>query len=61
MIKSFKTKGLADLWSTGTTAKIDAKMHKWERHPDAGGCLRFSCEWRCLTSALGERSARRAG
>lgn len=28
MIKSFKTKGLADLWSTGTTAKIDAKMHK---------------------------------
>lgn len=28
MLKSFKSKGLADLWSTGRTAKIDAKMHK---------------------------------
>lgn len=28
MIKSFSSKGLADLWATGKTAKIDAKMHK---------------------------------
>lgn len=28
MIKTFKSKALADLWSTGTTAKIDQKMHK---------------------------------
>lgn len=28
MIKSFKSKALADLFSTGKTAKIDAKMHK---------------------------------
>ena len=28
MIKSFKNKALADLFQTGTTAKIDAKMHK---------------------------------
>ena len=28
MIKSFKSKALADLWSTGRTAKIDAKVHK---------------------------------
>lgn len=26
MIKSFKSKGLAELWKTGRTAKIDAKM-----------------------------------
>ena len=28
MIKSFKTKALSDLWSTGRSAKIDAKLHK---------------------------------
>ena len=28
MIKSFRHKGLAELWSKGTTAKIDAKLHK---------------------------------
>ena len=28
MIKSFKSNALADLWSTGRTAKIDAKVHK---------------------------------
>lgn len=28
MIKSFRSKGLADLWSKGTTGKIDAQMHR---------------------------------
>lgn len=28
MIKSFKSKALADLFQTGKTAKIDAKVHK---------------------------------
>ena len=28
MIKSFKSKLLSDLWSTGKTAKIDARMHR---------------------------------
>ena len=28
MLKSFKSKGLAELWETGKTARIDAKMHK---------------------------------
>jgi proteic killer suppression protein len=28
MIKSFKSKALADLWSTGHTAKIAAKIHQ---------------------------------
>ncbi|WP_163269023.1 type II toxin-antitoxin system RelE/ParE family toxin [Chelativorans alearense] len=28
MIKSFKSKALAELWSKGRTAKIDARMHK---------------------------------
>ncbi|MGE0750289.1 MAG: type II toxin-antitoxin system RelE/ParE family toxin [Variibacter sp.] len=28
MIKTFKSKSLADLWSSGRTAKIDAKLHK---------------------------------
>ena len=28
MIKSFRNKALADLWSTGRTAKIDAKLHR---------------------------------
>jgi proteic killer suppression protein len=28
MIKSFNHKGLADLFETGKTGKIDAKMHK---------------------------------
>jgi len=28
MIKTFRNKALADLWSTGKTGKIDAKMHK---------------------------------
>jgi proteic killer suppression protein len=27
MIKSFKSKALAELWEKGRTAKIDAKMH----------------------------------
>jgi proteic killer suppression protein len=28
MIRTFKSKALADLWSKGTTLRIDAKMHK---------------------------------
>lgn len=28
MLKSFKNKGLADLWATGKSRRIDAKMHK---------------------------------
>lgn len=28
MIKTFKTKTLADLWSKGTASKIDRRMHK---------------------------------
>ena len=28
MIKTFRSKALADLWSDGRTAKIDVKMHK---------------------------------
>jgi len=28
VIKTFRSKALADLWSTGRTARIDAKMHK---------------------------------
>lgn len=28
VIKTFRSKGLAELWSKGTTAKIDAKMHR---------------------------------
>jgi len=28
VIKSFKSKALSDLWSTGRSAKIDAKLHK---------------------------------
>ena len=28
MIRSFRSKALADLFQTGKTAKIDAKMHK---------------------------------
>jgi proteic killer suppression protein len=28
VIKSFKSKALFDLWSTGRNAKIDAKLHK---------------------------------
>ena len=28
MIKSFINKALADLWEKGSTAKIDAKLHK---------------------------------
>lgn len=28
MIRSFRNKALADLWSSGRTAKIDQKMHK---------------------------------
>jgi proteic killer suppression protein len=28
MIKTFKNRALADLWSTGKTGKIDARMHK---------------------------------
>ena len=27
MIRSFKSKGLAELWNKGRTSKIDAKMH----------------------------------
>jgi proteic killer suppression protein len=27
MIKTFRSKGLAELWSTGRTGKIDRKMH----------------------------------
>ena len=28
MIRTFKSKALADLWESGRTAKIDAKMHQ---------------------------------
>jgi proteic killer suppression protein len=28
VIKSFKSKALSDLWSTGRSPKIDAKLHK---------------------------------
>jgi proteic killer suppression protein len=28
VIKTFKSKPLSDLWSTGKTSKIDARMHK---------------------------------
>lgn len=28
MLKTFKSKTLADLWSAGRTGKIDARMHK---------------------------------
>ena len=28
MIKTFRNKALADLWSRGRTAKIDTKLHK---------------------------------
>ena len=28
MIGTFRSKGLSELWSRGTTAKIDAKLHK---------------------------------
>lgn len=28
LIRTFRNKALADLWSTGRTAKIDGKMHK---------------------------------
>jgi proteic killer suppression protein len=28
MLKSFKNKALAELWETGKSRKIDAKMHK---------------------------------
>ncbi len=28
MIRSFRSKALADLWSKGTTAKIDARLHE---------------------------------
>ena len=28
MIRTFRSKALADLWSTGKSAKIDAKLHK---------------------------------
>lgn len=28
MIKTFRSKGLSDLWSKGTTGRIDAKMHR---------------------------------
>ncbi|SEP77482.1 proteic killer suppression protein [Devosia sp. YR412] len=28
MLKSFRHKGLDELWSTGRSAKIDAKMHR---------------------------------
>lgn len=28
MIKTFKSKALAEIWSTSTTAKIDAKLQK---------------------------------
>lgn len=27
MLKTFKSKGLAELWDNGTTARIDQKMH----------------------------------
>jgi proteic killer suppression protein len=28
VIKTFRSKGLAELWSKGTTARIDSKMHR---------------------------------
>jgi proteic killer suppression protein len=28
MIKSFRSKGLADLWATGRTKAIDARLHR---------------------------------
>jgi proteic killer suppression protein len=28
MLKTFRNKALADLWTTGRTRKIDARMHK---------------------------------
>lgn len=28
MIKTFRHKGLSELWSTGGTAKVDAKFHR---------------------------------
>jgi proteic killer suppression protein len=28
MLKTFRNKALADLWTTGSTRKIDARMHK---------------------------------
>lgn len=28
VIRSFRSKGLSELWSKGTTARIDAKMHR---------------------------------
>jgi proteic killer suppression protein len=28
MIRTFRSKALADLWSKGSTVKIDAKMHR---------------------------------
>jgi toxin HigB-1 len=28
MIRTFRSKALADLWATGATAKIDRRMHK---------------------------------
>jgi proteic killer suppression protein len=28
VIKAFRSKGLAELWSKGTTAKIDVKIHR---------------------------------
>lgn len=28
MIRSFRSKALADLWNTGRSGKIDAKLHK---------------------------------
>ena len=28
MIRSFRSKALAELWSTGSTRRIDARMHK---------------------------------
>lgn len=28
MIRSFRSKALADLWSRGSTAKIDARLHR---------------------------------
>ena len=28
MIRSFRSKGLAELWSSGRTGRIDGKLHK---------------------------------
>jgi toxin HigB-1 len=28
VIKSFRSKALADLWATGSTSKIDARLHR---------------------------------